>query len=76
MDLFLYLNSEKYKNDSLSLLNEIGTKKFMKLLISLILNLYLKSFTRFFKNKKNMEVYQSTGKKYSYWINKRIRIFS
>ena len=67
---------EKYKNDSLSLLNEIGTKKF----IEIIKKFDSESLSKISpqdssRMRRIWEVYQSTGKKYSYWINKNNKIF-
>jgi len=67
---------EKYKNDSLSLLNEIGTKKFIEIINNFdsesLSKISLKDSSRM---RRIWEVYQSTGKKYSYWINKKNKIF-
>ncbi len=67
---------EKYKNDSLSLLNEIGTKKFTEIINKFdsesLSKISLQDSSRM---RRVWEVYQSTGKKYSYWINKKNKIF-
>ena len=61
---------EKYKNDSLSLLNEVGTKKFTEIINKFdsesLSKISLQDSSRI---RRIWEVYQSTGKKYSYWIN-------
>ena len=67
---------EKYKNDSLSLLNEVGTKKFTEIINKFdsesLSKISLQDSSRM---RRIWEVYQSTGKKYSYWINKKNKIF-
>ena len=67
---------EKYKNDSLSLLNEIGVKKFEEIINKFdsesLSKISLQDSSRM---RRIWEVYQSTGKKYSYWINKKNKIF-
>ena len=67
---------EKYKNDSLSLLNEVGTKKFTEIINKFdsesLSKISLQDSSRM---RRVWEVYQSTGKKYSYWINKKNKIF-
>ena len=67
---------EKYKNDSLSLLNEVGTKKFIEIINKFdsesLSKISLQDSSRM---RRIWEVYQSTGKKYSYWINKKNKIF-
>ena len=67
---------EKYKNDSLSLLNEVGTKKFTEIINKFdsesLSKISLQDSSRM---RRIWEVYQSTGKKYSYWINKNNKIF-
>ena len=67
---------EKYKNDSLSLLNEVGTKKFTEIINNFdsesLSKISLQDSSRM---RRIWEVYQSTGKKYSYWINKKNKIF-
>ncbi len=67
---------EKYKNDSLSLLNEIGIKKFTEVINNFdsesLSKISLQDSSRM---RRVWEVYQSTGKKYSYWINKKNKIF-
>ena len=67
---------EKYKNDSLSLLNEIGTKKFIEIINEFdsqsLSKISLQDSSRM---RRIWEVYKSTGKKYSYWINKKNKIF-
>jgi len=67
---------EKYKNDSLSLLNEVGTKKFAEIINKFdsksLSKISLQDSSRM---RRIWEVYQSTGKKYSYWINKKNKIF-
>ena len=67
---------EKYKNDSLSLLNEVGTKKFTEIINKFdsesLSKISLQDSSRM---RRIWEVYQSTGKKYSYWINKINKIF-
>ena len=56
---------EKYKNDSLSLLNEIGTKKFTEIINKFdsesLSKISLQDSSRM---RRIWEVYQSTGKKY------------
>ena len=68
--------SEKYKNDSLSLLKEVGTKKFTEIINKFdsesLSKISLQDSSRM---RRIWEVYQSTGKKYSYWINKNNKIF-
>ncbi|MFL2510618.1 MAG: tRNA (adenosine(37)-N6)-dimethylallyltransferase MiaA [Alphaproteobacteria bacterium] len=67
---------EKYKNDSLYLLNEIGIKKFTEVINNFdsesLSKISLQDSSRM---RRVWEVYQSTGKKYSYWINKKNKIF-
>ena len=67
---------EKYKNDSLSLLNEVGTKKFTEIINKFdsesLSKISLQDSSRM---RRIWEVYQYTGKKYSYWINKKNKIF-
>ena len=67
---------EKYKNDSLSLLDEVGTKKFTEIINKFdsesLSKISLQDSSRM---RRIWEVYQSTGKKYSYWINKKNKIF-
>ena len=67
---------EKYKNDSLSLLNEVGTKKFTEIINKFdsesLSKISLQDSSRM---RRIWEVYKSTGKKYSYWINKKNKIF-
>ena len=67
---------EKYKNDSLSLLNEVGTKKFTEIINKFdsesLSKISLHDTSRM---RRIWEVYQSTGKKYSYWKNKKNKIF-
>ena len=67
---------ENYKNDSLSLLNEVGTKKFTEIINKFdsesLSKISLQDSSRM---RRIWEVYQSTGKKYSYWINKKNKIF-
>ena len=67
---------EKYKNDSLSLLDEVGTKKFTEIINKFdsesLSKISLQDSSRM---RRVWEVYQSTGKKYSYWINKKNKIF-
>ena len=67
---------EKYKKDSLSLLNEIGIKKFTEIINKFdsesLSKISLQDSSRM---RRIWEVYQSTGKKYSYWINKKNKIF-
>ena len=67
---------EKYKNDSLYLLNEIGIKKFTEVINNFdsesLSKISLQDSSRM---RRIWEVYQSTGKKYSYWINKKNKIF-
>ena len=67
---------EKYKNYSLSLLNEVGTKKFTEIINKFdsesLSKISLQDSSRM---RRIWEVYQSTGKKYSYWINKKNKIF-
>ena len=67
---------EKYKNDSLSLLNEVGTKKFIEIINKFDSESLSKiSMQDSSRMRRIWEVYQSTGKKYSYWINKNNKIF-
>ena len=67
---------EKYKNDSLSLINEVGVKKFIEIINKFdsesLSKISLQDSSRM---RRIWEVYQSTGKKYSYWINKKNKIF-
>ena len=67
---------EKYKNDSLSLLNEVGTKKFTEIINDFdsesLSKISLQDSSRM---RRIWEVYKSTGNKYSYWINKKNKIF-
>ena len=67
---------EKYKNDSLSLLDEVGTKKFTEIINKFdsesLSKISLQDSSRM---RRIWEGYQSTGKKYSYWINKKNKIF-
>ena len=67
---------EKYKNDSLSLLKKVGIKKFSELINKFdsesLSKISLQDSSRM---RRLWEVYQSTGKKYSYWINKKNKIF-
>ena len=67
---------EKYKNDSLSLLKKVGIKKFSELINKFdsesLSKISLQDSSRM---RRIWEVYQSTGKKYSYWINKKNKIF-
>ena len=67
---------EKYKNDSLSLINEVGVKKFVEIINKFdsesLSKISLQDSSRM---RRIWEVYQSTGKKYSYWINKKNKIF-
>ena len=67
---------EKYKNDSLSLLDEVGTKKFTEIINKFdsesLSKISLQDSSRM---RRIWEVYQSTGKKYSYWVNKKNKIF-
>ena len=67
---------EKYKNDSLSLLNEVGAKKFIEIIKKFDTESLSKISSQDSSRMRRIwEVYQSTGKKYSYWINKKNKIF-
>ena len=67
---------ENIKKQSLSLINEIGLKKF----IGIVAKIDSESLSRISHNdfsrlRRIWEVYKSTGKKYSYWINQKNKNF-